>query len=277
MLKLSLSFNRFGALAAALLVGLSAQVSADTIVYSNNGPPGDLATSGNTDIGTTDWLYANVRNGGAAGIRTDFARSGNGSAYLEKVGSPAAAEVTYWPGSPIGALDDLIDLSYDWFRSSLSTGISAKGAPSLGLYVSNGAGSAGWLIYEHAETMANPWTAPIDEWQTTDTLLIEPDGSTGNGQFWSRIFGSTRTYLTLADWKTQLAGYDVLGFSAFVGSGGSAGTFIGAVDNISWQFDGSDAVTYNFEVVPEPSSVLMGVIAGGLGLAAAARRRFNRA
>jgi hypothetical protein len=269
--KLSPFFRRLGAVAAALLVGLSAQVSADTIVYSNNGPPGDLETGAFVPVGSSGWSSGNTRNGGEVGIRTDFPHSGNGSVYLHTSSTSGAAEMMYWTGDSLGALDDLIGLSYDWYRSPDSSAtVSAIAAPALGIYVANDAGSEGWINYEpYYNRTETPWSAPIDEWTPADA------SDQGDGLFWSQITGTWKSQ-SLSAWQGELAGYQVYAVAGFIGSGAN-GDYIAAIDNISWQFDGSDAVTYNFEVVPEPSSVLMGVIAGGLGLAAAARRRLNRA
>ncbi|WP_337176723.1 hypothetical protein [Paludisphaera sp.] len=271
MLKPSRFLHRFGAIAAALLVGLSAQVSADTVVYSNNGPPGDLETGAFVSFGGTPWSSGNTRSGGEIGIRTNFAQSGNGSMYLRTSSASGAAEAMYWTGDSLGALDNLIGLSYDWYRSSASSAaVSAIAAPALGIYVSDEAGSSGWINYEpYYNRTESPWSAPVDAWTTADAH------DDGEALFWSRITGTWKSQ-SLSAWQDELAGYQVYAVAGFIGSGAS-GDYIAAIDNISWQFDGSDAVTYNFEVVPEPSSVLMGVIAGGLGLAAAARRRFNRA
>src|SRR5690606_16029422 len=83
VLTLSPVFRRLWAVAAALLVGLSAQVSADTItVYSDNGPPGDLLTGIYEPFGDSGWWSGYTRNGGEVGIRTNFPHSGNGSVYL---------------------------------------------------------------------------------------------------------------------------------------------------------------------------------------------------
>jgi hypothetical protein len=61
----------------------------------------------------------------------------------------------------------------------------------------------------------------------------------------------------------------VYGISAGVGSGW--GTFQGAVDDITVGFGGA-STTYNFEVVPEPSTVLL-VGTGLMGMLIVARRR----
>jgi hypothetical protein len=267
MPKATLSRGLLAVAVVAVTSALTAQASAGTIVYSNNGPPGDLVTlsGSSTDLGSTGWSY-NVRGGGEMGIRTNIARSGNGSAFLHLTGTgSAAAEMTYYTGDSMGSLDDLNVLTYDWYRSSTS-GVNANIAPALGLYVDNGT-KDGWLIYEPIYNETNPYTAPVDQWVTTDAY------DSGGGQFWSTITGTWKRQ-SLSAWQTDLANYDVYAVTGFLGSG-LAGEFTGAVDNIGWGFDGSDPVTYNFEVVPEPSSVVMGIIAGGLGLAAAARRRLR--
>ena len=72
-----------------------------------------------------------------------------------------------------------------------------------------------------------------------------------------------------------LGNYSVFGISSGVGSGWS-GNFYGAVDNITLGFTGGTSTTFNFEVVPEPSSAALALTAGLAGLIEAIRRRRSR-
>lgn len=245
--------------------------SASTIVYSNNLNPGDtvVGPTGLVPIGASGWNYYDVRVGSTTGINTTFARSGNGSLYLELTKGASKAVGIYGNSdlSPLGALADLDALSYEWYRSSAST-VNDFLAPVLGLVVSNGT-TQGWVVYEPVYNGSGPGNPPAttDTWMPTNAI---------SGKFWSTI-GAWQLQ-TLAGWQSTLAGYNVIGVAAYGGSGWKNGTvdglFVGAVDNVAFGFNGS-ANTYNFEVqaVPEPSSIALMAIAGGVGLAGAARRR----
>jgi hypothetical protein len=62
----------------------------------------------------------------------------------------------------------------------------------------------------------------------------------------------------------------VISVNAGIGSGWN-GTFTGAVDNITFGFNGA-YTTYNFEVVPEPASMLA-LGSGLIGLLGLRRRK----
>jgi hypothetical protein len=62
----------------------------------------------------------------------------------------------------------------------------------------------------------------------------------------------------------------VISVNAGIGSGWN-GTFTGAVDNITFGFNGT-YTTYNFEVVPEPASMLA-LGSGLIGLLGLRRRK----
>lgn len=243
---------------------------ADVVVYSNDGPPGDAVTGSNDSfvpVGASDWYYSNLRVGATIGINTANPRSGNGSVLFQTSGGTAKADITYAPGGAIGLLSELSNLSYDWYRDSSSTNPGAQ-APSLRLFVSNGV-NTGYLVWEPTYN-GMPGNVTTDAWVSSDAY----DG--GSGLFWGTgsLPGGAPPIAglkSMSQWKSDLDGYIVYAVNSGVGSGWN-GDFLGAVDNITYGFNG-ESVTTNFEVVPEPSSIAMGLIAGGLGLAASIRRR----
>jgi hypothetical protein len=163
-------------------------------------------------------------------------------------------------------------------RSSCLDGLGGQ-LGGCGRLPDNGANGVNtyWVVYEQVYNAPGSGNPPA----ATDTWVFA-DAAAAN-KLWSTYDGGG-SYKTLADWKTILAGYDVYGIAAYAGSGWlngtQNGTFIGAVDNVSFGFTGASPNNYNFEVqgaaVPEPSSIALMAIAGGLGLAGVARRRLAR-
>jgi hypothetical protein len=231
------------------------------------------------------WLRDNVGGGGSVGISDDYARSGNGSAFMESISSASKADFEYLFGgefvSPF-ALGTLTSASFDVYRDASSTA-AAHLHPSLRFFVdADGSvattGDRGYLIYEAVYN----GVAAVTEgaWQTFTI------GSTAN--LWFRQFspGATENVYdrTLAAYQTgytPTAGFNqitgnslVYGIGTGVGSGWD-GTYTGAVDNIHLRYGADGNVTFNFEVatVPEPTTVAL--TAGGLALlgAVVARRR----
>jgi len=267
--------NLFKHLVAAAVVGvLSANVFAATInvtVYANNLPPGDSVTSATNFsfavpiINSGGWFYNNMRNYGYVGIRTDLPRSGNGSVWFkgEQVNS-SKADIEYLPTPtrPLGTLNNLSLLSYEWYRKSGTTySAAAHLHPVIRLIVGD-TQPRGYLIFERAY---NPGVSPVP----TDTWVPDTVGdatvlwaSTGLRNYLS--ISEPGSYKTLADWKSLIGLYNVYGLSAGIGSGW--GTFEGAVDNISYRFGSGPIVTTNFEVVPEPTTMAL----FGFGLLGAA-------
>lgn len=272
-----LTISRLGASVCAMVMvlGFGRALVADTI-YSNNAAPGDLvngtAWPGASAAITSSpgWLYNNVRTGGTIGIRTDNPFLGNGSVALSSNGSNAKADVEYFPGV-MGKVKDVDAFSYSWYRDSSSSTTNFL-TPSYRMYVSNGVKS-GYLVWEPTYNEAPGWTAPTDQWVTSDAF------NGGNGVFWTTgsLPDAFNKYQSMSAWIADgLGDYNVLGISAGVGSGWS-GTYLGALDGLTIGFTGGSATTYNFEVVPEPSSIVLSIVAGGLGLVGLARRRSQRA
>lgn len=145
---------------SAMLILASVAFGQTTIVYSNNPAPGDDFTNSGTvgaslPVGSSGWLYNNVRNNGHVGIRTDLPRSGNGSVWFKGEQGPSGncskADIEYWNLSGFGTLSNLTSLSYEWYRKSGSYTANSWLHPVLRIYITNADGSSkGCLVFERA-------------------------------------------------------------------------------------------------------------------------------
>jgi hypothetical protein len=227
-------------------------------VLSNNPSPGDAFTysggspGGAQAIGSSGWIYNNVRNNAIIGINDTLANDGNGSVGFQ-VPTGAKADIEMY--GQLGTLGNLSSFGYDWYRDSSSTA-SSHLHPSLRLFVRDPVTNAsGYLVFELAY---NPSVSPVqlDQWVTEDIVAEDYNLWATGG-----LPGAFTDYnTTLSEWKTNHSDYLVLGISSGVGSGWD-GTFEGAVDNITIGFNGG-STTYNFEVqsngvVPEPTTILV--------------------
>ncbi len=261
---------------------LSAQVT--TVVgpgtQFTNATPAD-ANDAACAAALNTWCARNVRNGGAVGITSANARSGNGSLQFNGPAN-AKADFEYYfaadgtSGNSI-RLGDLTALSFDWFRSSSSTA-NPWLAPAIRLALFNGSTYQGYLVYEpglNGTPKNTTFTLPTDSWitQTIDNT----------GYFWSSREGTQLGY-SLTDWKSGRSGSNfsinadtrVVALNVGIGSGWN-GSFDGAVDNVGYMKTGDQQMrTFNFEtnVVPEPSTYAL-MSAGLIGLFFASRRRRN--
>lgn len=136
----------------------------------------------------------------------------------------------------------------------------------------------GYLVYERA--YQTDFSVPTDQW-VTDNLMT--------AKFWevwlgNNTFDTAGNFQPLSVWGSATgftpsgsglhlsASSVVYGLSVGIGSGWY--TYVGAVDNVSIGFGGGDPTTFNFEVVPEPSSLVLAGMAGiGCAMAIARRRR----
>ena len=281
----------------AALVAASAFAQATVTVYSQNPAPGDLFTNtGSTNqgqsFGNAKWVYNNTRGGGSVGIRNNYPRSGNGSVYFNSTGSSGKADIEYFfdpqnsggnfvpnqlnPNSILGTLNQLTHLSYEWYRASSSTAPNHL-HPVLRLGIlrvnQDNTFALGYLVFERVYNGFG--AAPINSWQSDDIV-------SNNYKLWATVslgFGNPNDNInqvlkTIPDWVSAAnavgATLFVISVNAGIGSGWN-GTFEGAVDNITFGF-GGNYTTYNFEVVPEPASMLA-LGSGLIGLLGLRRRK----
>jgi len=268
-------------------IGFVSVASASTlIVDANNNTPGDDFTNPGTSntgtsttgaaVGTSGWYYNNVRNNGHVGIQTTYPYDGNGSVAFESTQGPSGnsskADIEYYNyvggvPQPLGTLADLTSFSYNWYRASGGTA-SSFDVPVLRLYIASpDLTQSGYLVFEPVYNALGNNPAPVDQWESDD-IVAENDHlwSTGSLPKSGDYYGSD---VTLSSWQSNYGNYLVYGISSGVGSGW--GTFQGAVDDIAFGFGGNNT-TYNFEVVPEPSTVML----VGLGLVGLLTLRHRR-
>jgi hypothetical protein len=281
----------------AALVAASAFAQTTVTVYSQNPVPGDSFTNGGSanqgqSFGNPNWVYNNTRGGGSVGIRTNYPRSGNGSVYFNSTSNTGKADIEYFaspvnaggnfapnpydPSSILGPLAQLTHLSYEWYRDNSST-TTAYLHPVLRLGIlrvnSNNSINLGYLIFERIYNGFG--AAPTNSWQSDDIV-------SNNYGLWATAslgFGDpnvnfSQVFKTLSGWVSAAnaanATLYVISVNAGIGSGWN-GTFTGAVDNITFGFNGT-YTTYNFEVVPEPAS-MVALGSGLIGLLGLRRRK----
>ena len=247
-------------------------------VVTGPGPSASANRASGT-AGYNSWYQANVGAGSTVGITTDYARSGNGSAYFNSTqGDPGKGDLIYYfgnngAGAPV-ALSSLSSVSFDFYRSSASTS-DPNLAPVLRFDMLKNGAFAGSLVFENVYQTQQ--ASPVDSWTTLTANL-------NSGIFWATNAALGPTFAsanggqkTLAQWIADNADANltVYGLEIGIGSGWS-GSFYGAVDNVQANF-ASRTVSSNFEVtpaaaaVPEPASWAMMI--AGFGLAGMAMRR----
>jgi hypothetical protein len=281
----------------AALVAASAFAQATVTVYSQNPAPGDLFTNAGSinqgqSFGNPNWVYNNTRGGGSVGIRNNYPRSGNGSVYFNSTSGSGKADIEYFaspvnaggnfvpnpydPSSILGSLAQLTHLSYEWYRDSISTAPSHL-HPVLRLGIlrvnQDNTFALGYLVFERVYNGFG--AAPTNSWQSDDII-----GS--NYKLWATAslgFGDPNVNInnvlkTIPEWLNAASNANatlfVISVNAGIGSGWN-GTFKGAVDNITFGFNNT-YTTYNFEVVPEPAS-MVALGSGLIGLLGLRRRK----
>lgn len=296
MRNLAAIVTRLGASVALFSVIAAQAVGAVNIVDSNSSAPGDDFTNSGTTttgqaVGSSGWYYNNVRNNGHVGINTDYPRAGNGSASfsltqggatssksdLEFLPSATANGNGNWsPTAALGLLSDLTSLSYDWYRDSTSAA-NVWLAPTLRLQIYNpNTGGNGYLVFEYEVNQAvHGAAAPTNTWVSED-VFANNDVLWATGNTIPGNLNATNHYYdapTLSGWQSQLTGYYVVGVS--VGAGSGWDTFKGAVDNVTFGFNGA-STTYNFDVaaaVPEASTLAIWGVLGAATVGIRFRRR----
>ena len=195
--------------------------------------------------------------------------SENGSVQMSTTDGSGKADFTRLSTS-LTTFGSLTSLSYDWYRSSISTTTTWLTPALRIIYDADGntatTADIGYLIFEPVYNVGNG-PAATDTWVHENVL---------NANFWQRqlnpgantMNGTSQVFQTLSGWMTAgqqgdgdlLSGSSlILGLNFGVGSGWS-GTFDGAVDHV--EIGVNDAsTTYNFETtvaaVPEPSTYAM--------------------
>ena len=262
------------AVGVALLVGASPASAIDVTSLSNG-------IGFDTWLDGTDPLINQTRNGGSATLSNEQSLDGDGALRLFSPSGSGKATALYAGSSPLGKLSSLSGLNYDYYRDPSSTNPDLQ-VPALRLYVSDGAGRTGTLIYEPVYN--NPGSITEGSWQTVFAL---------DGKWWLFEGGVFENFgLKLADWVTANtfngaggttktgfgANAVILGLEVGVGSGWN-GLSLAYVDNIAMSFTANDraqTTNWNFQAqqteVPEPASLaLLG--AGLAGIYLARRRR----
>lgn len=263
--------------AAAVLAVAASSAIAQTTVYV-------------TPTNSQGWTNGDTSAGSVSAISPLYPRSGDSSAQLLTTSTGKASYELYWNPimtNPFGTsqttIGNLTNLSMDFYRSSLATAPDF-GAPALRFFFNDGAGHSGSLVYEFVYNGSGPGnpTVPTDTWLNADFL---------NSKVWMRTNNTNYDVvngglLTLQQWLdpnvaklngtfTLTADTYITGVQFSYGSG--AGIFNGAVDNVHVGFTGGNHNLYNFEAVPEPSSISLGLL-GIAGLAASWRfRRLRKA
>lgn len=238
-----------------------------------NGPGGG-GNRASASYMADQWVQRNVGGNASVGITTQFARSGNGSAYYSSNSGNAKADLEIAFSSP-ALLSAVTGLRYDWYKTGGST---ASQHLALKLLVdadgnTNTFSDISYLIYELGYNAGDPgavdaWNQVLIDadtflWANNLSVLTDPNAGTPYGYD-----------TTLSDWQGANQNARVLGLSVGLGSGW-VGSFEGAVDNIVLAV-GETRSNWNFEVqlentVPEPGT--LGLIALGLLGTAALRRR----
>lgn len=272
----------------ALVLSAFTQATAQVVTVTSPGTKTVVGAQQSDPFAYDTWLRNSVRDGTTVGISSNYARSGNGSAYMNgTIANTSKADMEYYFGGQYASpftLSNLSALSYDYYRASSSTA-AGHFAPSLRLMIDEdgvlGGTDQSVLVFEPIYNGVN--VVSLDQWVSN---VIN-----GSSNMWWRQFnpGNTvsdpfgqqlsaymsATGVTSAG-RTINANSVVYGLSSGIGSGWD-GTYEGAVDNIHVGYGNTD-VTFNFETrvvaTPEPASIVL-LATGFVGIAGFVRRRRN--
>lgn len=289
--------------AAAFSASLGAQVVYNTSLQNVNGQFGtSTAVTTTTSSGThtvvtgpgpnsganraqgtpvfNSWYQANVGAGSTVGITTDYARSGNGSAYFSQIQSQTGkADLVYNFGSggmlaPV-VLASLTSVSFDFFRDMASS-TDPNFAPVFRFDMLKDGVFAGSLVLENV--YQNQMSAPVGSWTTLSSTLSSGIWWATNPLLGPTFANANGGQKTLGQWITDNSGSTLSVYGMEIGFGsGWNGTFYAGVDNVDVNFTRGPSMNTNFEVVgvtatPEPASLAL-VGTGLLSFAGFIRRR----
>lgn len=176
------------------------------------------------------------------------------------------------------------NLGYSYYKQTVVGG-NATAAPSLKLGIFSPIGTGdnfGQLIYEPSwnQPAGGSTNPPADAWQTVliDASTGSTDGTGTGGWWWTGGFGVVSSgggppIRSLSEWIAEFTANDPTDFatarvvSASVGVGSFNPGQIGYVDNVTLDF-GSGSTTYDFERVPEPTSLALLLLSalGAIGI-----------
>jgi len=228
------------------------------------------------------WMIQNNRADSSVNITASRPRSGNGSLeFVTNFVTPGQDKVDYelaWDPMvfPNRTLNNLSDLSYEYYRDSAGSTVAGQFHPVLRLGWYNDAGTPlntvddtyGQLVYEKIYQGVNP--VPVDTWDiniinlNTHNFWMYCSVCTGGASGAVQNFGST-----LQNWKTgPIVGIGadpvppdlsqgttyLFSVNTGIGSGWGADVLM-SVDNIRLGFGVNDDFIYNFEIPSQPAAV----------------------